>query len=202
MQETGAIRQPPGLRLHHLKTLALVISLVGGLTTAMLIGRFFDFDSAWVWRIGYPGIFMVGVVGAVAIVLPIPMLPLVFAGSSFLDPYVVALIAAAGMTVGMALSYLIGPLGHRKMARVLHDGDHWYARWMRHTRAHYERRPIISSFLLAAFPNPVYAYTGILTGSMGVSMHRFCLGTFLGKTAQAMTVALAGFYVGSLPFLS
>lgn len=202
MQETGAIRQPPGLRLQHLKTVALVISLAGGLATAMLVGHFFDFDSAWVWRIGYPGIFMVGIVGAVAIVLPIPMLPLVFAGSSFLDPYAVALTAAAGMTIGMGLSYLIGTLGHRKMEQLLHDDGHWYARWMRHTRTHYQRRPILSSFLLAAFPNPVYAYTGILTGSMGVSMRRFCFGTFLGKTAQAMAVALAGFYVGSLPFFS
>ena len=172
------------------------------MTTAVMINQFVEFESQWVWRVGYPALFMLGVIGAVAMVLPIPILPLVFAGGSLLDPYGVAMSAAAGVTVGMALSYVAGTLGHGPMVRLLGDNNRWYAKWVHKAKDGYQRRTVVSSLVIAAVPNPVYSYSGIITGSMRVSMRRFCFGTFLGKTIPAMIVAFAGFYTaGNLPAL-
>jgi membrane protein DedA with SNARE-associated domain len=202
MQALGVISRPASLRPRHLQDAALPLAIVVGMATAVATSQFVEFESQWVWRIGYPALFMLGVIGAVAMVLPIPILPLVFAGGSFLDPSAVAMSAAAGMTVGMALSYIAGTLGHGPVARLLNDNDRWYAKWIHRARNEYQRRTVVSSLVIAAVPNPVYSYSGIITGSMRISMRRFCFGTFMGKTIQAMIVAFAGFYTaGNIPAL-
>jgi membrane protein DedA with SNARE-associated domain len=180
-----------------------MLILGGGVASTLLVSRFFVIDSHLVWQIGYPALFLIGAVGALLLFLPVPMLPLVFAGGSMLDPYTVALTAAAGMTTGMAITYLAGTLGRRPMFRLLYSRRQWYAKWIRRTRREYRSRTIVSSFVIAAVPNPVYNYSGLIAGSMRISMRRFCFGTFLGKTSQALVVALAGFYTaGNLPGLS
>ena len=192
---------PLGTR--HLRLAALILVFSSGLAATLLLNRFVSFESDWVWRVGYPALFMFGLVGALLLFLPVPMLPLVFAGGTILDPYAVAFTAAAGMTAGMALTYLAGKLSRRVMFRLVYGRRRWYGKLVRRTRREYRKRTIVSSFVIAAVPNPIYNYSGLIAGSMRISMRRFCFGTFLGKAGQALVVALAGFYTaGNMPGFS
>jgi membrane protein DedA with SNARE-associated domain len=153
-----------------------------------------------VQRGGYGALFFVGFLGSVTLVLPVPCLPLVFAGGGVLDPYLVSLSAAAGMTFGMGLTYFIGTIGAGVVNTVsAGNSTGRFAQWVQRSRRWFSRSGVQSSFVLAAVPNPVYDFAGIIAGSVRVPLHRFLIGTMLGKAVQTMGVAVAGaFATGTL----
>lgn len=170
----------------------------------ILLFRYFEIDPQVVQRAGYPALFLFGVIGGVTIFLPIPMLPLVFAGASVLNPFYVAIAAAGGMTLGMAITYFVGALGTRALSRATeHQPDKGaFMRWWGRATRWYRRSGGVASFMLAALPNPVYDFAGIIAGSIRVPFRQFCVGTFAGKSTQTVAVALAGFYAaGRIPGL-
>jgi uncharacterized membrane protein YdjX (TVP38/TMEM64 family) len=168
----------------------------------VLLYRHFDFDPVMVHRAGYAALFFFGVLGGVTLFLPVPMLPLVFAGAGVLDPVLVALAAAGGMTVGMLATYFVGTLGSSFMRRLI---DHRRGRFGQMTQKSadwFTKSGTQSSFFLAAIPNPVYDFAGLIAGSMRVPVQKFCVGTFAGKSCQTLAVAFAGFFAaGRVPGL-
>ncbi|MEE8045741.1 MAG: VTT domain-containing protein, partial [Dehalococcoidia bacterium] len=53
-----------------------------------------------------------------------------------------------------------------------------------------------ASFLIAATPNPMFDYAGLIAGASRVDVRRFLAGTFIGKMAQASIIAFLGNTVG------
>ena len=50
--------------------------------------------------------------------------------------------------------------------------------------------------MIAATPNPVFDYAGIIAGAGRVDVRRFLAGIFFGKMAQASVIAFLGHTLG------
>lgn len=158
----------------------LIVVLVIALSAAIFAFR----DSfAELAALGYPGIFMVSLLGNATIVLPAPSLALVFAMGGALAWPIVGLVAGVGEALGELTGYLAGIGG-----RAIIEDEKTYSRlvsWM-------ERRGGITVFVLSAIPNPFFDLAGIAAGTLRYPVWRFLLFCWLGKTLKTMLVAWAG----------
>ncbi len=120
----------------------LVVLAVLGLSVAIFALRKQFAEMA---AIGYPGIFLVSLLGNATIVLPAPSLALVFAMGSALPPLFVGLAAGAGEALGELTGYAAGFSG-----RAVIEDRKTFLRleaWMK-------RAGGITTFVLSAIPNP------------------------------------------------
>lgn len=158
----------------------LVILFVLALSVAIFAFRDRLADLA---AIGYPGIFLVSLLGNATIILPAPSLVLVFSMGSALPPVLVGLAAGVGEALGELTGYAAGFAG-----RAAIEDEKMYRRlalWM-------ERRGGITLFLLSSFPNPFFDLAGIAAGTLRYPLWRFLLICWLGKTFKTTMVAWAG----------
>jgi membrane protein YqaA with SNARE-associated domain len=152
------------------------------LAISVLIFSFRD-RFAELAAIGYPGIFLVSLLGNATIILPAPSLALVFAMGSALPPLLVGLAAGVGEALGELTGYAAGFGG-----RAVIEDQKVYDRledWM-------QRRGGITVFVLSVFPNPFFDLAGIAAGSLRYPLWRFLLVCWLGKTIKTIVVAWAG----------
>jgi membrane protein YqaA with SNARE-associated domain len=133
--------------------------------------------------IGYPGIFLVSLLGNATIILPAPSLALVFAMGSALPPVLVGLAAGIGEALGELTGYAAGFGG-----RAVIEDEKNYKRlvdWMQH-------RGGITVFVLSLIPNPFFDLAGIAAGTLRYPLWRFLLFCWWGKTIKTVLVAWAG----------
>lgn len=115
------------------------------------------------------------------VIIPVPVLPLVFTGVAILNPIGLVIAAAASITVGMAVCYILVRRGHPRAARVLAESQ---ARLPAPISSFYSWSTDnvgTASILIAATPNPMFDYAGIIVGAGWVEVRRFFAGTFFGK---------------------
>jgi len=158
----------------------LIIAIV--IAISMAIFAFRD-KFAELAAIGYPGVFLVSLLGNATIVLPAPSLALVFAMGAALYWPLVGLVAGAGEAIGELTGYLAGFGG----SAVIED-ETAYGRlviWMEH-------RGGITIFILSVIPNPFFDLAGIAAGMLRYPVWRFLLFCWMGKTVKTLTVAWAG----------
>ncbi len=158
----------------------LVVILVLGLSVAIFLFRHRFAELA---AVGYPGIFLVSLLGNATIVLPAPSLALVFAMGSALPPPLVGLAAGAGEALGELTGYAAGFGG-----RVVIENEERYRRlvaWMQRAGG-----PTI--FVLSLIPTPFFDLAGIAAGTLRYPLRRFLLFCWLGKTIKTTLVAWAG----------
>jgi membrane protein YqaA with SNARE-associated domain len=133
--------------------------------------------------VGYPGIFLVSLLGNATIVLPAPSLALVFAMGSALPPLLVGLSAGLGSALGELTGYAAGFGGQAVIENVeIYDR---LVSWM-------ERRGGITIFVMSVIPNPFIDLAGIAAGSLRYPVWRFLLFCLLGKTIKTTLTAWAG----------
>jgi uncharacterized membrane protein YdjX (TVP38/TMEM64 family) len=92
----------------------LLFAILGPLA----IQRFLTIDLTVIGLVGIPMIILLGFIGSVTIIIPVPVLPLVFTGEAILNPVGLVIAAAASITAGMAVCYVLGRRGHSRAARV------------------------------------------------------------------------------------
>jgi membrane protein YqaA with SNARE-associated domain len=158
----------------------LVVLCVLGISVAIFL---FRDRFAQLAAIGYPGIFMVSLLGNATIILPAPSLALVFAMGSALPSVLVGLAAGSGEALGELTGYAAG-FGGRGVIENQKMYD-YLKRWM-------ERRGGVTIFLLSAIPNPFFDLAGIAAGTLRYPLWRFLLLCWLGKTVKTTLVAWAG----------
>jgi membrane protein YqaA with SNARE-associated domain len=102
---------------------------------------------------GYLGVFLINVIGSASIFFPVPGLAVAFVGGGMdLNPLLVALMGAAGSTLGEITGWLAGWGGG-----VVMEKSKRYAQvegWMR-------RYGDITVFVMAAIPNPLFDLAGL-----------------------------------------
>jgi membrane protein YqaA with SNARE-associated domain len=158
----------------------LVIALVIGISLAIYAFR--DHFAAWA-EVGYPGIFLVSLLGNATVILPAPSLALVFAMGSALPPLLVGLSAGLGEALGELTGYAAGfggraVIGDPKMYRRLEA-------WM-------QRAGGVTVFVLSVIPNPFFDLAGIAAGGLRYPLPRFLVFCWLGKTLKTIAIAYAG----------
>lgn len=160
------------------RVLALLAALAISITIFALRDRIEQIGAY-----GYPGVFLISLLGSATIVLPAPSLAVVFALGSSLDPILVGLAAGVGEALGELTGYLAGFSG----SAVIEDRDR-YAQLERLER----RYGVWVVFVLSVIPNPVFDLAGIAAGMLKFPLLRFLVACWLGKTIKTTLVALAG----------
>ena len=193
VETMDVLAEAPRPRSRFAAWLGFVI-VVAAIAAPIILQRYLTFDPAMVMTFGYIAVIVLGALGSITFFLPVPTLTLVFAGATMLNPFLLAVAAAAGITIGMAGCYALGKAGSSWAERSqpnpetrLYRATSIVSRW-------YDRNVTTASFLVAAVPNPVFDYAGYFAGLTGVSQSRFLGATFAGKFVQSLVVALLGFY--------
>jgi membrane protein YqaA with SNARE-associated domain len=158
----------------------LVLAGITALTLAILLNREQLRRFA---GYGYPGIFLISLLGSATVIVPAPSIAVVFAMGGLLNPFLIGPIAGLGEALGETTGYLAGATGRA----IIADRD-LYQRVVRWTR----RYGLIPIFVLSAVPNPVFDIAGIAAGALQIPFWQFLLVCFLGKTVKGTLMALLG----------
>jgi membrane protein YqaA with SNARE-associated domain len=158
----------------------VVVVLAIAITLAIFL---FRHELARFSHYGYPGVFIVSLLGNATVILPAPSLAVVFGMGGVLNPLLVGLIAGVGEALGELTGYMAGYGGRA----VIEDWE-MYGRlegWMR-------RHGAATIFVLSAIPNPVFDLAGIAAGVLRFPLNRFLLSCWVGKTIKTTAFAFAG----------
>ena len=126
--------------------------------------------------VGYSGVFLVNLVGSAAVVVPVPGLAAVCAGTAAalgLNFVILAISGAIGSTIGEFTGYLAGygSQGVIQKSRFYDRVHDWVV-----------KRGGFALFTLALIPNPLFDIGGIAAGSLGYPLSRFF---FMGRSWKA-----------------
>ena len=151
---------------------------------------FFDIELSQLTTYGYIGLFVISLISAASIVLPMPGAAAVAGAGALLSPVLgipvpilVGLVAGPAEAIGELTGYAAGYGGS-----ALFRDRPFYPRvkgWM-------ERRGIITMFLLSSFPNPLVDVAGVAAGAVHMRPQRFFVGVLAGKVFKNIYLASGG----------
>lgn len=177
----------------HAKQWEYYIGILGiVLTVAMAVAvvYFWEFVQA-LEGYGYAGAFFISILGGATIIIPVPMLAVVFALGGVLTPYWVGAAAGLGETLGALTIYMTGYGGGTALFNSRHGKvQAAYGRLMNLM----ERRGSWTLFLLSAVLNPFFYPAALTAGALRFGVRRYFLVCWVGKTIKGLTVSYAGFY--------
>ncbi len=176
--------------------LILVFSIIVGAGTIWL-----DVNSDRLKGLGYFGIFFLNFISIAVFFIPLPGLTaagqaLIVSEAARLGAWQVGLIGGVGMGLGEITPYIGGAAG-REVARGRQVGG---PRWLRNavnkiTQAVswlMRRYGMITLFVLAAVPNPVFEVAGLSAGAVRMKFWRFLVPVMAGKILRGMALAYIG----------
>lgn len=142
---------------------------------------------------GYFGAFLISVLGGATILIPVPMLAMVFAlGGVMKSTWLVGIAAGLGETLGALTIYMTGYGGGMAISRSTRPGKIQSA-YERLTRL-MERRGSITLFLLSAVLNPFFYPAALAAGALRFGIWKYFIICWAGKTIKGLTIAYVGYY--------
>lgn len=138
-------------------------------------------------KYGYFGLFLVSVFSSASIFMPFPNFILTFAFGAVLNPFMVAVIAALGSSIGQTTSYIVGFGSKKVLERKYKNGI------QKMRKIFHKYGPDFLIIFVAATPLPDNA-VGIFCGLIRYNFKRYFLDIFVGKLILSLILAYAGFY--------
>jgi membrane protein YqaA with SNARE-associated domain len=132
---------------------------------------------------GYPGVFLISLLSNATLILPVPGVLFTSAMGAVFNPYLVALAAGSGATLGELTGYVAGFSG-----KAVIENRKWYDKvtvWMRKYGG-------ITILVLAFVPNPVFDIAGMVAGALRMPLWKYLLYSWIGKVAKMLLFALGG----------
>ena len=171
-----------------------ILGIIGAVLTIVMAFAVVYFGE-WVRTLegyGYAGAFLISIMGGATIIIPVPMLTVVFAlGGVMKYTWLVGLAAGLGETVGAVTIYLTGYGG----GRVLQDSKHGIVlKAYDRLTSLMERRGSMTLFFLSAIINPFFYPAALAAGALRFGIRRYFIICFIGKTIKGMTVVYAGYW--------
>jgi membrane protein DedA with SNARE-associated domain len=185
------LRVPADEQQHTLFTWSWRGPLMLG-ATALLTIALFQVPSDFVKQLGaygYLGVFLLTLLSSATVVLPSPALGVVLMAGQTLNPWLVGLLGGVAAGLGEITGYLAG-LGGNELAQR--------SRFYPRVRAWVQRWGLLTIFVLAFVPGPVFDLAGIAAGAMRMPFRRFLLVCMAGKVLRMILVAWAGRYLGDI----
>ena len=132
---------------------------------------------------GYLGVFIANLLGSATIIFPVPSFATTIAVGAFLSPIVTAVFSSLGSTLGELTGYFAGlggeiANGNKKVEKV--------KKWM-------DKYGLWVIFVLAAIPNPLFDFAGIISGITKLSLKKYLPIVFAGKLIKFTVLAYTGF---------
>jgi membrane protein DedA with SNARE-associated domain len=174
-----------------------LIGALGVLLTLLMIAAiiYYKDDIARLKHYGYLGAFAISVLGGATIIVPVPMLAVVFAlGGVMTSPWQVALVglsAASGEAIGAMTIYLTGHGAGRAISGSRYG--RLQAAYDRMLRLMERRGPIVL-FAVASVINPFFYPAALACGALRLSLKKYVPIVMAGKTIKCMTVVYAGYF--------
>jgi uncharacterized membrane protein YdjX (TVP38/TMEM64 family) len=163
------------------EALALLTSLVITVVIVLFRDRLQGLEE-----LGYLGAFLVMLLTSATLIMPIGGLAIVFVlGGALPHPWVLAIVAGLGASLGEFTGYLVGYSGHNVLART---------KMYKHIHGKVMDHATWTIFFLAVIPTPLFDLAGIAAGALRLPWWRFFVPTLAGKTIKMIVVALAGAY--------
>ena len=173
---------------------AYVIGIVGVVVTVFMAVAVIYFGEAvrGLQTYGYLGAFLIGILGGATIIIPVPMLAVVFAlGGVMEHTWLVGIAAALGELVGALTIYMTG----QGAGKVLIESKHGmiqsaYDRLLRLM----ERRGPLTLFVVASVINPFFYPAALAAGALRFGLKKYIFIVLAGKLIKCMTVVYAGYW--------
>jgi membrane protein YqaA with SNARE-associated domain len=178
----------------HEKLVAILI-LVGSLALSFGI-LLIPIDYEGLAALGYIGVFLVTLIGAMTLFLPAPTAVAVVAVAAVLNPVITCVVAGLGSAIGETTGYTAG-YATLALIESKERRSAWYWKvleWM-------HKYPFLTLFILSAIPNFLTDLAGLVAGRMRYAYYRYFIATFLGKTIRYGLIAYFGVkLVDALPW--
>ncbi len=173
---------PPNKR--HAKIISLAAAIAAILITLVLVLLREQITRLGI--VGYPGVFVISLLGNATVIFPAPSYAIVFAVGGVLQPLGVGIAAGVGAALGEMTGYLTG-IGGRAVFedRVLYQR---LSGWM-------SRYGMIAVFVLAVIPNPIFDVGGMVAGALKMPAWKFLFAAALGKSLRFFILALSGRFI-------
>jgi membrane protein YqaA with SNARE-associated domain len=141
---------------------------------------------------GYFGAFFISILGGATIIVPVPMLAIVFAlGAVMPMPWLVAIAAALGELIGALSIYATGRgAGHAISSRAHGRIQKIYDKLLDLMK----RRGAITLFAVTSVVNPFFYPAAFAAGALKFGMRRYIAIVLAGKLVKSFTVVYAGYF--------
>lgn len=171
---------PPTQRLRIVQILTVITILV-----ALGAALYFRDRLQELEQYGYAAVFLAGLVSNATLILPLPGLAVSSVMGGVFNPWIVGVVGGVGQALGELTGYMAGYSGQTWV-----DENPIYNRltqWM-------QRYGILTIFVLAIIPNPVFDLGGIAAGALRFPLWKFLASCTAGKILKNIVFALAGYY--------
>lgn len=146
---------------------------------------FFQEKFAQFQALGLIGLFIISIIGSM-LFLPSPVLiTAVLAAGNAYNPFLVAIVASLGSTVGDILGYGIGYAGREAFL----DQQKWHHKIAQEV---FHKHGGILILILSAVPNPIFDAFGVIAGLFLYPLKKFLLYIFLGRLVRNLLLAYLG----------
>lgn len=136
---------------------------------------------------GYLGIFFVSFVGSATVILPLPAFIVVFVMGAIMNPWLVAISAAAGNALGELTGYGLGKGSGKLIERKYKKSIEKYKKWFKKERTFL----LITLFAATPLPDDI---VGIICGLFNYDLKKFLMASFIGKLIMNLLLAWGGYY--------
>lgn len=174
--------------------LAYCLSVFGIIVTIIMIVAiiYYNDELRGLEEYGYLGAFIISILGGSTIIIPVPMLAVVFAlGGVMPMTWLLGISAAVGELIGALIIYMTGHGAGRAISKSKH---HIVQRSYERLLGLIERRGPITLFILASVINPFFYPAALAAGALRFGLKRYILIVFAGKIIKGMTIVYAGHY--------
>lgn len=173
---------------------AYILGIIGIVLTVLMAVAVVYFGEAVraLEGYGYMGAFFISILGGATIIVPVPMLAIVFAlGGVMRYTWLVGISAALGELIGALTIYMTGhgagtALNHGKHSRIQAAYD-WLLKLM-------ERKGSVTLFAVASVVNPFFYPAALCAGALRFGLRKYIFIVLAGKLIKCMTVVYAGYW--------
>jgi membrane protein YqaA with SNARE-associated domain len=179
------------------KKLAYILGIVGVLLTILMFAAiiYYGDEIGRLKQYGYIGAFIISILGGATIIIPVPMLAVVFAlGGAMTDPWsalLLAISAALGELIGALTIYMTGHGAGRAIMSSKHGRvQSAYERMLDLM----ERRGPLTLFIVASVINPFFYPAALAAGALRFGLRKYIFIVLAGKIIKCSTVVYAGYF--------
>jgi len=170
-------------------TLITIILIIIFLFLGGLFWKYNDYLIEIMKEYGYLGIFLINLIGSSTIIFPLPASALVFAAPRILslNPFLVALAASLGCSIGEFTGYALGFGGRKAIEKK-------WKKWVERTEKIFKKYGgfwVIIIFAATPLPDDV---VGIVAGTFNYPLKKFLIASFIGKLILNLALAYGGYY--------
>jgi membrane protein YqaA with SNARE-associated domain len=175
---------------------AYAIGIIGIVLTVLMVVAiiYFGKEVRAMAQFGYVGAFFISILGGATIIIPVPMLAIVFAlGGVMQYPWLVALSAALGELIGALTIYMTG----HGAGRAISSSGSKHGRIQRaydKMLSLMKRRGALTLFIVTSVVNPFFYPAAFAAGALRFGLKKYIPIVLVGKIIKSFTVVYAGYF--------